>query len=196
MILRTLSLALLGCSILFAAAPKEVTDTFHKNLTQEGISFQIQETHENTHNIVTITPKGLTESNRAESTDIDGTIVDAKIADINHDGAPEVYVFITSEGSGSYGSLVAYTTNHNKSMSMIYLPELDPQSKEAQGYMGHDTFTLTKDRLVRRFPVYKKGDPNCCPSGGIRELSYTLVPGEAMWQLKLVESKTTKQVSK
>ncbi len=46
----------------------------------------------------------------------------------------------------------------------------------------------TQPSFVRRFPVYKEGDANCCPEGGIRQLQYKLVPGEATWQLKLVKS--------
>jgi hypothetical protein len=55
--------------------------------------------------------------------------------------------------------------------------------------MGHDRYAIEDGYLTRRFPVYKNGDPNCCPSGGERILYYTLVPGEAAWQLKLVKSK-------
>ena len=39
--------------------------------------------------------------------------------------------------------------------------------------------------LVRRFPVYKDGDSNAAPTGGVRQLQYKLKPSEANWQLKL-----------
>lgn len=38
---------------------------------------------------------------------------------------------------------------------------------------------------MRRFPVYKDGDKNAAPSGGMRQMQYKLNPGEANWQLKL-----------
>jgi hypothetical protein len=51
--------------------------------------------------------------------------------------------------------------------------------------MGHDDFAVVEGTLVRRFPVYKDGDHNAAPSGGVRQLQYKLRPGEANWQLKL-----------
>jgi len=56
------------------------------------------------------------------------------------------------------------------------------------GYMGHDEFAVVESSLARRFPIYKKGDSNANPTGGMRQLQYKLVPGEATWQLKLVNS--------
>ena len=51
-----------------------------------------------------------------------GSVSGAEVADPNADGSPKVYV--TSAGSGSYGSLVAYAANHRKSLSEIVLPPL------------------------------------------------------------------------
>ncbi len=53
--------------------------------------------------------------------EIDGTVSGVEIADFNSDGSPEIYVYVTSAGSGSYGDLVAYSSNNNKSISGIYL---------------------------------------------------------------------------
>jgi hypothetical protein len=51
--------------------------------------------------------------------------------------------------------------------------------------MGHDTFTIEDQKLVRMFPLYNKGDTNQNPTGGRGKLVYGLVPGEAVWQLKV-----------
>jgi hypothetical protein len=56
--------------------------------------------------------------------------------------------------------------------------------------MGHDQYAVVETRLVRRFPVYRPGDSNASPTGGTRQVSYKLVPGEAMWQLRPVNSTT------
>jgi hypothetical protein len=53
--------------------------------------------------------------------------------------------------------------------------------------MGHDTFSLVENTLVRRFPIYKKDDTNANPTGGTRQLEYKLRNGEASWLLKLVK---------
>lgn len=161
---------------------------FDKVLKRQGITFHVEATNQGSINKLTITPSGLEEVNRVISQEIEGSVAGAEVADLNHDGSPELYLFVTSAGSGAYGSLVGYSANNKKSLSEIYLPPLEDDKKASQGYMGHDTFTLTKNRLVRRFPVYLKEDANCCPKGGTRQLEYKLVPGEATWILKLVKS--------
>ncbi len=163
---------------------------FDKVLKLQGITFHVVATNEGSLNQLTITPSGLEIVNRVIKQEIDGSVTGAEIADINADGSPEVYVYVTSAGSGSYGTLVAYSANNKKSLSGIYLPALEDDKKNSIGYMGHDEFTIIENSLARRFPVYNEGDANCCPKGGTRQLQYKLVPGEAIWQLKLINSTT------
>jgi hypothetical protein len=54
--------------------------------------------------------------------------------------------------------------------------------------MGHDTFKIENQKLVRIFPIYNEGDTNQNPTGGTRKLIYGLYSGEAMWQLRVEES--------
>jgi len=51
--------------------------------------------------------------------------------------------------------------------------------------MGHDEFAVVESTLVQRFPIYRSGDTNARPTGGMRQLQYRLTPGEAAWVLKL-----------
>jgi hypothetical protein len=51
--------------------------------------------------------------------------------------------------------------------------------------MGHDEFAVIETTFVQRFPIYRAGESNTKPTGGIRQLQYKLVPGEAGWILKL-----------
>ena len=44
----------------------------------------------------------------------DGTITGMEIDDMDANGFPEIYVYVTSAGSGSYGSLIAYASNRIK----------------------------------------------------------------------------------
>jgi hypothetical protein len=117
-------------------------------------------------------------------TEADGTITNVEVEDLNADGYPEIYIYVNSAGSGSYGSLIAYASNKNKSLSEIYLPPIEEGSAEANGYMGHDEFAVVESTFVRRFPVYKDGDPNSSPSGGTRQIQYKLEAGEAGWILR------------
>lgn len=163
---------------------------FDKTFKKDGITYHVIELSKGGSKMLRIEPQGLQEVNEPVEQKIDGTVTGAEVADLNGDKAPEIYIYVTSPGSGSYGSLVAYSSNHNLSMTEIYLPPLDPKSKEARGYMGHDRFKVQGHTLVRSFPVYKEGDPNCCPTGGERRLYYKLIPGEAGWILQLSKTET------
>ena len=69
-------------------------------------------------------------------------------------------------------------------------PDVSENEQFFEGYMGHDTYKIKKNKLIRSFPVYHRDDPNSKPSGGERVLTYGLVPGEAMWQLKIEKAET------
>ncbi len=164
--------------------------SYDQTFSLQGITFHVLATNEGSINQLTIKPSGLKIDNSAIEQEIEGTVSGVEIADINVDGSPEIYVFVTSAGSGSYGSVVAYSSNHNRSLSPIYLEPLDNDKTNTIGYMGHDEFAIVENTLVRRFPVYNEGDANCCPKGGTRQLQYKLIMGEASWQLRLDKSIT------
>lgn len=149
------------------------------------ISFAIQATSGSSLNQLQIRPKGLEVDNTEIVAEIDGSAYQAELADLDANGWPEFYVYVSSAGSGSYGSLVAYAVNRGKSISPIYLPPLDQLSDAIAGYMGHDVFSVVENRLERRFPVYRAGDWNAQPTGAERILQYRLEPGEAGWVLVL-----------
>ncbi len=171
-------------------ATTENTNIFDKTLSLQGITFHVVSTSRNSMNQLTITPSGLEIDNHPMKHEIDGSVTGVEIADINADGSPEIYVYVNSAGSGSYGSVIAYSANNKKSLSQIYLPPLEYDKKNSVGYMGHDEFTIIENSLARRFPVYNEGDLNCCPTGGTHQLQYKLIMGEASWQFKLVKSTT------
>lgn len=158
---------------------------FDKTVSLQGITFHIQANTTRPENTVSIKPKGLKTDNRAIKKTVFGSVTQAEVADLNADGSPEIYVFYTTDSSGSYGGLLAYAANANKSLSEIYLPDLLEDKKASDGYMGHDEFSIVENRLGRRFPVYRPGDINSKPTGGTRTLYYKLVKGEAGWILKL-----------
>ena len=78
---------------------------------------------------------------------------------------------------------MAYAANQRRSLSEITLPPLDYTPGADKGYMGHDQFAVVENRLARRFPVYRDGDTNASPTGGVRQLQYKLQRGEAGWRL-------------
>jgi hypothetical protein len=80
--------------------------------------------------------------------------------------------------------VLSWVTTKKGTLLPINMPELSGQT--AKGYQGHDTFAVVEDTLSRRFPIYKTGDTNARPTGGLRQVNYKLVPGEASWQWKQV----------
>lgn len=134
---------------------------------------------------LTIEPFGLTTDNRKVSHKFEGSVMNAEIGDLNIDGYPEVLVYIQSVGSGSYGSVIGYSVNNGKSMSQIYLPEISENKNANKGYMGHDEFAIVENTFVQRFPVYQPDDVNAKPTGGMRQIQYKLVDGEASRLFKI-----------
>ena len=112
-------IALLLCSPTIHAA-----SDFNQVFTLSGISFHVTCPNSGSINKLTIKPSGLTIDNSVIEQEIEGIVSGAEIADINSDGSPEIYVYVTSDGSGSYGDLVAYSSNNKKSISVIYLAPL------------------------------------------------------------------------
>jgi hypothetical protein len=159
-------------------------EPFFAQMVLQGVTFQVESPNDSSINQVIVRanmPEGSLGQMQAEA---DGTITNVEIEDLNADGYPEIYVYITSAGSGSYGSLIAYASNRNKSMSQIYLPSIEDNPEVSQGYMGHDEFVVGEGALLRRFPIYLDGDNNAEYTGGTRQIQYKLEAGEAGWVLR------------
>ena len=159
---------------------------FDQTLSLQGISFHVTCLNVGSVNQLLIVPTGLKGDNKPIEKEIFGTVTGVEVADLNVDASPEIFVYVTSAGSGSYGSLVAYAVNKGRSLSEIYLPPLEDDPKAAKGYMGHDEFSVVENSLARRFPVYRAKDINAQPTGGTRQVQYKLTAGEAGWVLKPV----------
>lgn len=155
---------------------------FHKTLALQGIRFQVHASGEGSQQELTITPRGGKRSIRPIRQTVDGRVVGAEVADLNSNSLPEIYVYVQSTGSGSYGQLVAYSVINGNELSPIYLQELT--GSPAKGYQGHDEFSVVEGCLVRRFPIYKPSDSHAKATGGLRQICYKLQNGEASWILR------------
>lgn len=185
--MRNFKLASLATTVaLFAifGAGTGFAKPFSKTVSLYGVTFTVKSPNRTSRNTVTITTRGLTR-NLNVTKPFEGTVVDAAIGDSNLDQSPEFFVWGRSGGSGSYGILIGYGANNKKSATEIYVPEMDPNSDSAKGYMGHDEFDMVENTLVRRFPIYQPGDSNAKATGGTRQLQYKVAAGEAGWILKV-----------
>ncbi len=111
------------------------------------------------------------------------------IKDLDENGYDELYLVTTSSGSGSYSTIYGFASNQDLSMTPINVHEISQKDLLPEGayygYMGHDSIYIKNNRIYRKYPVYKEGDANCCPSGGDKTLSYYLKAGEASWILAI-----------
>jgi hypothetical protein len=153
---------------------KSVKPTFSKKLSLNTISFEIILIDKQ----LSIQPSGLAIDNSKVVKEIEGTITNAEIGDLNNDGFPEVLVYITSDGSGSYGTVIGYSVNNGKSMSEIYMPNIVDNPKASKGYMGHDEFAIVENSFCQRFKTYNPQDTNSNPTGKTRQIQYKLKDGE------------------
>lgn len=174
---RGILISAIAIIFVLAAPAGAQVKPFKKTLTLQGVTFNISCPNDSSINQVTVTTRGLAR-NEVIKREFEGTVIEAEVADLNIDGSPELYIYGTSAGSGSYGQFIGLATLRKRSIAEIYLPEIAEGSKEAQGYMGHDEFTVIESTFVRRFPIYKPGDSNAKATGGTRQIQYKLKAGE------------------
>lgn len=163
-------------TIVQSTSVKDTASSFNRNLNMQNIGFQVKVIGDH----LTIQPSGYELDNTIVTKEIVGmSVTNAEIEDLNSDGFPEILVYLNSDGSGSYGTVLAYSSNQNKSMSEISFPSISDNPKANKGYMGHDEFAVVETTLSHRFPIYLDGDTNSKPSGKMRQIQYKLKDGEA-----------------
>ncbi|GAB3993016.1 hypothetical protein GCM10028807_27190 [Spirosoma daeguense] len=111
---------------------------------------------------------------------IDGAVEGAEVADLDGNRFPELYVYTVSNGSGSFGRVYAWQFLADRKADITLT---NWQLPPAEGYMGHDTLWVERDVLCRKFPVYRSGDANAEPSGGIQMKRYKLNPAGLNYRL-------------
>ncbi|PCI07294.1 MAG: hypothetical protein COB73_08495 [Flavobacteriaceae bacterium] len=159
-------------------------------ITKTGKKIVVTETHSDSESMtsLTIQTNGLENDDSFVLKDID-PVKFMQLADLDQNGFEEIYIITQAVGSGSYQNIIGYASNNDKSFTPIYFPELTDTDFDKgglfEGYMGHDSFFIQKDKLVRKFPIYLENDTNNNPTGGEKEISYLLKQGEASWQLQV-----------
>jgi hypothetical protein len=71
--------------------------------------------------------------------------------DLSGDGLPELFIYVPSAGSGSYGTMLAWNTPASGGLLTIHLQDLE--TSDTKGYRGHDQVAVMRTSLVRRFPI-------------------------------------------
>ena len=103
---------------------------------------------------------------------VDGAVAGAEVADLDNNRFPELYVYSTSDGSGSFGKVYGWQFLPDRKADIVLRNWQLPSGE----YMGHDSLWVEPTILCRKYPVYKSGDANAEPTGGVRMLRYQLKP--------------------
>lgn len=173
---------------LFLLSSAGMALTAQEHVTRSGKSLNIIESHPQGQSLSNIHLESAGfEHNLSVIIEDSDPINNVYIADLDNNGFDEFYIITVSSGSGSYGNVVAFASNKDKSLSMINFPMIQEGDDRFAGYMGHDKFHVSHNKLIRSFPLYLSSDRNANPTGGTRQLTYVLYPGEAAWQLKIVD---------
>ncbi len=147
---------------------------FVKKLSMNGISFKIQAGSTGSSNSLLIQASGLTEDNQKIMTEIKGFITEAQVADLNGDAWPELLLFIDLGKSKKTGTVLAYSVNEGKTMSLVEYPNTFESDQISEGYMGQDKFSLKDNKLIQEFPVHTADGKL---TNKTREVLYQLVKG-------------------
>lgn len=153
-------------------------DRFPKKLSLKGVTFQLGVLSTSNGRVLKVTPSGLKSDNSPSFAAITGIVTNAEIADINGDGAPEIYVYSRKFDEKMTAHLLAWSSNANKSLSRIFMPNIPLSDLRMTGFQGHGEYSVVGKRLTRRFPIAAAGSH---ANRLMREFEYSLQKGENSW---------------
>ena len=163
-------------------------DIFDKKITWGKTDFHIHAIRNGSATWITVTSMQNGSQDEVKMTVL-GNVADVAVADLNGDKYPELYIYMKPENDTGNSPLIAYSVDKENTLTEITLP---PLKNLAEGYRGHDSFMIDKNRLIRRFPIYKAEENATVPTGEMYQLVYRLVPGKRSWRLELIKSSVVK----
>lgn len=165
------------------ATPAPATGTegaLSQEVSYDGLRFRVTSPGLETGNNFTLTPSGLTATNREETYPIEGQAVRVLCDDIDGDNSPELAV-LTQAGPQRFGRAYLFSCNARKSLSQVHFRDVAEDPALLKGYAGYDEYEFVENTFIRRFPLFSDGEK----TGKSRQFQFKLKPGEAMKQLVL-----------
>jgi hypothetical protein len=192
-------LILLFAGLLYAAAT-DAQITFNKidsTLKIGRVGYRVECRNKNVDvNELSVRPVGFDGSAREVAFPLRGRLLKAEIDDLNSDGYPDLVLYIYTDSAAVFGTVYAFLSEANKSITGCVLPDPMMNGKINSGYKGHDQFILMEGNLLQKFPIYKPGDDKDNPTGGMRVVLYQLAKTDngdngATYHFNLVRSYDT-----
>jgi hypothetical protein len=130
-------------------------------------------------NPITIYPIGFESEARDFSFELKGVLIGTEVDDLNKDGFPELLLYVAPQDSLNKSSVIAISSQENKSVAPIVFPDILDDPRLRDSYKGSDKYMLLEGVLMRTYPLYEK-DANGVqqPTGKMRRLMYRVAPGE------------------
>lgn len=167
---------------------------FDTTVLMQGQGFRVSSTNKtDDNNYVTVTPVKINELRQLDFP-VKGKVLKAAIDDLNGDGQPDLIMCIYGGAGGVIGNVIGASFDKpNKTMVPMVFPDIYSDPKLRDGYKGHDVFSIVIGTLMRKFPIYLPNDTPDKPTGGIRNIQYSVAPGErGMLTFKVLRTFDTK----
>ena len=162
--------------LCFAATDAQVSfNKIDSTLKIGRVGYRVECRNKSTEvNQLSVRPVGFDGSARELNFPLRGRVLKAEIDDLNSDGYPDLVLYIYTDSAGIFGTVYAFFSEANKSITGCVLPDPMMNGKINSGYKGHDQFILMEGNLLQKFPIYKPGDGKDTPTGGMRVVLYQL----------------------
>ncbi len=101
--------------------------------------------------------------------------IEVAYGDLDGDGKEEAVVsaFSCLSGTGGRDIFGVFRLDGRGTVSSMPVHEKTALVRgKSSHFAGHKQLNLTGGKLVESFPLYREGDPNCCPTGGGREIHF------------------------
>jgi len=85
--------------------------TFAQALSLQGVTFTVKARGEGSTQELVVQAKDGAVTLPTIKQQVDGTVTSAEVEDLNSDGKPELVLTLVSAGSGSYGSVLAWSVS-------------------------------------------------------------------------------------
>lgn len=150
---------------------------FSDQVTYRQFSFKVEAPNTEENNFFTLTPSGYSQSNEPQIQKLEKgeKVIKISFDDLDADNNPEVLI-VTKKLNPERNYPYVYSSNGESSFGPVNFNE----SSTKTDYEGGDEYEVAEGKLVSYYPMSKNGTK----TGKTKQISYKMINGEAMKQLK------------